>query len=144
MPKDTYQQLKFKEIIELLNDPITKSFVEDENLDAVYGRNSVNNTPLLTEYLESIGVDPLDYVTRIIPYMYEGCPHKKLVIPETVTKISHYAFGGDTLEYVEILNDNCDVSPYAFNHLDDWVKIYFQGVTKRVDGKFICQGKWKK
>ena len=80
MPKDTYLQLKFKEIIELLNDPITKSFVEDENLDAVYGRNSVNNTPLLTEYLESIGVDPLDYVTRIIPYMYEGCPHKKLVI----------------------------------------------------------------
>lgn len=144
MPRDTYKQLKFKDIIEFFNDPITRSFVEEENLDAVYGRNTVNRTPLLTEYLESIGVDPLEYVTRIIPYMYEGCPHTQLIIPNNVTKISHYAFGGYSLEYIEIQNDNCEISPYAFDNLNDWVKIYFRGVTKQVDGKIVCQGKWKR
>lgn len=93
---------------------------------------------------EAVEEEDLEYVTRIIPYMYEGCPHKQLIIPRTVTKISHYAFGGDSLEYIEIQNDDCEISPYAFEHLDDWVKIYFRGVTKRADGKIVCQGKWKK
>ena len=139
----SYTDERFEEIIKFLNRPNIKSYVADENLDAVYGQNKVNLTSLLTEYLESVGVDPLDYVTRIIPFMYEGCQHTKLVVPETVTKIQPYAFGGK-LEYIEILNDTCDISDYAFDNLDDWVKIYCRGETKRVDGKPVCKGRWSK
>lgn len=144
MPDYNYRRGVFGEIIDFLDDPLIKSYIEDENLDAVYRNNSIRNTSLLTAYLEEVGVDPLEYVTRIISYMYEGCPHKRLIIPPTITKIDHYAFSGDNLEYIEIQNDRCDIADCAFDNLDDWVKIYCRGETRTVAGKLICKGKWKK
>lgn len=105
---------------DFLVQPHVREAIKNEDLDKVYNV-AVNdpsiNTPDLTDYLMSIGVDPLEYLNDIPSMYYHGgknLPH--LECGPKIGSIGVNAFNGAEVKFVDI-GENCrTIRSYAFTH----------------------------
>lgn len=88
-----------KDIVEFLQSPDIQALLSEENLDKVYSlyEERVSNklqeySCTLTQYLLSIGIQPLDYVTHIREGMFIDCSIEEIHIPGNMGDIPGYVF----------------------------------------------------
>lgn len=104
---------------DLLNRPYIREAIREEDLGKVY-TVAVNdpdiNTPDLTAYLMSIGVDPLEYLDNIPPmYYHDGKNIQRLECGPRIGSIGTSAFNGAAIKFVDI-GENCrTIRSYAFS-----------------------------
>ncbi len=105
---------------DFLIQPYVREAIKDEDLDKVYNV-AVNdpsiNTPDITDYLMSIGVDPLEYLDDIPSMYYHGGKNiQHLECGPRIGSIGVNAFNGAEIKFVDI-GENCrTIRSYAFTH----------------------------
>ena len=88
------------------------------DLDFVYDMIATNSERSdLTVFLLEIGIDPLDYISKIWWGMYShvNVEINEIIIPDKITEIENFAFDGDTcLERIKIGRGVKEIAPSAF------------------------------
>lgn len=85
------------DIKEFLKEPDIQEILAADDLDTVY-QESMKRIPIdtvpgmLNDFLSSIGINSLDYVTEIYPHMYQMSDIEQIVIPTSVKRIGEQAF----------------------------------------------------
>lgn len=117
---------KIKEFLK--RDDIQK-YLQMEDLDKVYRTYLEENNNLagcaeITKVFLKSGIDPLEYVREIYPYMYSGLPIENITIPQHITSIDDYAFYCcDDLDNI-IMSNNIDyIGEGAFRYCRNLTRI---------------------
>lgn len=127
------------DIKEFLKETEVQTLLEENNLDKIYQMLTDFEPSELTEFLMSIDVDPLQYVTKIVNYMFyrshvihikltnnitsigkgafDQCRNlRSMTIPDTVTSIGNYAFYiCDNLTSITIPDSVNSIGSHAFD-----------------------------
>ena len=65
--------------------------LSNNDLDYVYDENR-DEPQIMTKFLLSAGIDPIDYITTIFEAMYENVSIVSVDIPQVITNIERYGF----------------------------------------------------
>ena len=121
-----YTETRQNVIAEFLRSDVAIKLLSNNDLDGIYslvykhgdeifGLNSNKiAVSILTEFFYKIGIDILDYVTKIHPYCFYNTFLKRVEIPNTITEICNFAFYSTDIEEVVIPGSVKKVGKSAF------------------------------
>lgn len=74
--------------------------------DSLVNRRDYYVTPLFTNILMKMGINPLNFMDMVPPYYAFGLDIKSIVLPNNIKKIDEYAFAEcENLTYVKLSNN---------------------------------------
>lgn len=100
-------------LTEFLSRDDIQELLSEERLDEVY-ENWYGDKNTLTKFFIQNGINPLEYIDRIVPDMFENMDLKHIVIPDGVTSIGDNAFDGCNNLVV-----TCKINSYTHNYCEE-------------------------
>lgn len=161
--------MSLSKIIELLEQDNVRRAIQEDNLDTVYEEAIRKTMDLseLTDFFESRGIAPLDYVAAVYQFMYshneavsirlhdnikvidsDGFAYCKvlqnIVIPDSVTEIGSYAFREcESLTYVLLPKHVSRLGNCIFHRCSSLTKVRFNGTKKEfLNSIFMVNHMW--
>ena len=113
--------------------------LSNNDLDYVYGENR-DEPQIITKFLLSAGIDPIDYITAIFEGMYENVSILSVSIPQIITHIERYGFAwcGDLVE-INIPDTVVWIGKGAFEYCIGLENIVLpRGIDTIQEGTFRC------
>lgn len=124
-----------EELHDYLQQRAVKDAIEQEDLNYVYKHMPSGNRWMLTEFLYSLDIDPLEYVNQIYSQMFVYHEGTTVRIPRQVEFIDYYAFQlSDVVELI-IENNDCSFHDQAFVGMNPDCAIHWCGNVYGTDGR---------
>ena len=110
------------DLIEFLKRDNIQQLLYEERLEEVY--KEWYNDSILTKFFIENGINPLEYVNTVFPYMFKEVDLKHIVIPNSVTSIGKWAFYDcNGLTSVTIGNSVTSIGDYAFRDCSSLISL---------------------
>ena len=122
------------DIKEFLQRDNIQQLLYEERLEEVYEKwYGDKNT--LTKFFIQNEINPLEYIDRIVPDMFENMDLKHIVIPHTVTSIGNYAFYNcSNLTSITIPDGITSIGSSAFQKCDSLTSVTIPDSVTSIGG----------
>lgn len=121
------------DIKEFLKDQEIQALLEDGRLEEIYSKLPLSNRPQLTKFLMDIGIEPIDYLHKIITAMYYQLPITNIEIPDSVASIGTNAFERCTsLETIKLPKNLYTIQSCAFYGCDSLKEVIIPEGTNTI------------
>ena len=127
-----------RKIKEFLKRDDIQEYIRMEDLDKVYltyidENNNLAGCAEITNIFIEAGVDPLEYVREIYPYMYAGLRIENITIPQHITVVGYYAFYCCADLNNIIMSDDIDyIGEGAFKYCKNLTRITIPELVEKV------------
>lgn len=119
-----------------------KHYLEEDTLDKFFlSITSKNYVSQVRKTLEKAGIDVINNIERIVPYMY-FCDTKllEIVIPSNISMVENYAFVNCNNLKTVMFEEGCEmIEEHAFSNCNDLRIIVLPKSLKYVD-RYIASG----
>ena len=103
-----------------------------DTFDSKLSQYSLKTQSIIYDMIQSCDIHPIDYLSYVpLGYFYQTC-QEKCVIPNHISEICMFAFGGDTLKELHIPSSVKSIAASAFKDCRYLKDIYFDGESQEL------------